>query len=227
MNVAPAGAQRGGRWVPLVLRRRRGAGLGRGGARPLAAGDRRHGAAAGAAHARRSQGAAADRPAPRALLRRGLVGRRGANRRPACRARATRRASRPTRATSTSSRSTTTITRAGTSTSALHPQTLIVYGQDGRLLDPAFGAPARVYSPVKLGYKSTKYLTRILFLADRKRRLLERPGLRVVRRRVARVRRASSLRAERRRFADYCLVNVCSSFASSLLTLTIWVAVAV
>jgi DMSO/TMAO reductase YedYZ molybdopterin-dependent catalytic subunit len=48
--------------------------------------------------------------------------------------------------------------------SALHPQTLVVYGQDGRLLDPAFGAPARVYSPVKLGYKNTKYLTRITFL---------------------------------------------------------------
>lgn len=51
--------------------------------------------------------------------------------------------------------------------SALHAQTLIVYGQDGRLLDPAFGAPARVYSPVKLGYKCTKYLTRIVFLAER------------------------------------------------------------
>jgi DMSO/TMAO reductase YedYZ molybdopterin-dependent catalytic subunit len=48
--------------------------------------------------------------------------------------------------------------------SALHPQTLVVYGQDGQLLDPAYGAPARVYSPVKLGYKNTKYLTRILFL---------------------------------------------------------------
>lgn len=51
--------------------------------------------------------------------------------------------------------------------SALHPQTLIVYGQDGRLLDPAYGAPARVYSPVKLGYKNTKYLTRVDFLAER------------------------------------------------------------
>jgi DMSO/TMAO reductase YedYZ molybdopterin-dependent catalytic subunit len=51
--------------------------------------------------------------------------------------------------------------------SGLHPQTLIVYGQDGQLLDPAFGAPARVYSPVKLGYKNTKYLTRILFLPQR------------------------------------------------------------
>jgi DMSO/TMAO reductase YedYZ molybdopterin-dependent catalytic subunit len=48
--------------------------------------------------------------------------------------------------------------------SALHAQTLIVYGQDGKLLDPAYGAPARVYSPVKLGYKCTKYLTRIMFL---------------------------------------------------------------
>ena len=50
--------------------------------------------------------------------------------------------------------------------SALHPQTLIVYGQDGRLLGPAYGAPARVYSPVKLGYKNTKYLTRVGFLAS-------------------------------------------------------------
>jgi DMSO/TMAO reductase YedYZ molybdopterin-dependent catalytic subunit len=51
--------------------------------------------------------------------------------------------------------------------SALHPQTLVVYGQDGAPLSPAFGAPARVYSPVKLGYKNTKYLTRILFLPER------------------------------------------------------------
>lgn len=51
--------------------------------------------------------------------------------------------------------------------SAMHPQTLIVYGQDGRYLPPAWGAPARVFSPVKLGYKNTKYLTRILFLPNR------------------------------------------------------------
>jgi DMSO/TMAO reductase YedYZ molybdopterin-dependent catalytic subunit len=51
--------------------------------------------------------------------------------------------------------------------SALHPQTLIVYGQDGRLLEPAYGAPARLYSPVKLGYKNTKYLTRIVFLPEK------------------------------------------------------------
>jgi DMSO/TMAO reductase YedYZ molybdopterin-dependent catalytic subunit len=51
--------------------------------------------------------------------------------------------------------------------SALHPQTMIVYGQDGHLLTPAYGAPARVYSPTKLGYKNTKYLTRIVFLPER------------------------------------------------------------
>jgi DMSO/TMAO reductase YedYZ molybdopterin-dependent catalytic subunit len=51
--------------------------------------------------------------------------------------------------------------------SALHPQTLIVYGQEGQMLTPDYGAPARVYSPVKLGYKNTKYLTRIDFMAQR------------------------------------------------------------
>ena len=51
--------------------------------------------------------------------------------------------------------------------SAMHPQTLIVYAQDGHYLNAAWGAPARLYSPVKLGYKNTKYLTRITFLAER------------------------------------------------------------
>ncbi len=51
--------------------------------------------------------------------------------------------------------------------SALHPQTLVVYAQDGHYLNPAWGAPARVYSPVKLGYKNTKYLTKIAFLPER------------------------------------------------------------
>ena len=48
--------------------------------------------------------------------------------------------------------------------SAMHPQTVVAYGLDGRMLGPAHGAPARVYSPTKLGYKNTKYLTRIMFL---------------------------------------------------------------
>src|ERR1051325_8962086 len=53
------------------------------------------------------------------------------------------------------------------SASAMHPQPLIVYGQDGHSLPPMWGAPARVYSPVKLGYKNTKYLTRVMFLPNR------------------------------------------------------------
>jgi DMSO/TMAO reductase YedYZ molybdopterin-dependent catalytic subunit len=48
--------------------------------------------------------------------------------------------------------------------SASHPQTVIAYGLDGKMLEPAHGAPARLFSPIKLGYKSTKYLTKIVFL---------------------------------------------------------------
>jgi DMSO/TMAO reductase YedYZ molybdopterin-dependent catalytic subunit len=48
--------------------------------------------------------------------------------------------------------------------SAMHKQTVIAYGLDGKMLEPAHGAPARVYSPVKLGYKNTKYLTKIVFM---------------------------------------------------------------
>ena len=51
--------------------------------------------------------------------------------------------------------------------SASHPQTIVAYGMDGRLLDPAYGAPARLHSPVKLGYKNTKYLTRVVFMPER------------------------------------------------------------
>jgi DMSO/TMAO reductase YedYZ molybdopterin-dependent catalytic subunit len=48
--------------------------------------------------------------------------------------------------------------------SAVHPQTLVVLGKDGEPLSPRYGAPARIHSPVKLGYKNTKYLTRITFM---------------------------------------------------------------
>jgi len=51
--------------------------------------------------------------------------------------------------------------------SAMHPQTLVAYGMDGRLLAPAHGAPARVHSPIKLGYKNTKYLTKVVFMPAR------------------------------------------------------------
>lgn len=48
--------------------------------------------------------------------------------------------------------------------SAMHPQTVVAYGLDGKMLEPAHGAPARLFSPIKLGYKNTKYLTRIVFM---------------------------------------------------------------
>ena len=51
--------------------------------------------------------------------------------------------------------------------SALHSQTVIAYGLAGRMLGPPHGAPARLYSPIKLGYKNTKYLTKIVFMAAR------------------------------------------------------------
>jgi DMSO/TMAO reductase YedYZ molybdopterin-dependent catalytic subunit len=51
--------------------------------------------------------------------------------------------------------------------SAMHPQTLVAYGMDGRMLGPGHGAPARVHSPIKLGYKNTKYLTKVVFMPQR------------------------------------------------------------
>ena len=60
---------------------------------------------------------------------------------------------------------------------------------NGAPLAPEHGAPLRLYSAVKLGYKMVKYLTEVNFLPDRDRRLLGGPGLRVVRGRVSRRRR--------------------------------------
>ena len=51
--------------------------------------------------------------------------------------------------------------------SALHPQTLIAYAMDGRWLGANHGAPARLHSPIKLGYKNTKYLVRVTFMPER------------------------------------------------------------
>lgn len=51
--------------------------------------------------------------------------------------------------------------------SAMHPQTIIAYGREGHMLNAMQGAPARLHSPVKLGYKNTKYLTRIVFMPAR------------------------------------------------------------
>jgi DMSO/TMAO reductase YedYZ molybdopterin-dependent catalytic subunit len=51
--------------------------------------------------------------------------------------------------------------------SAMHPQTILAYGHNDRPLQPDHGAPLRVYSPIKLGYKLTKYLTAMTFTAER------------------------------------------------------------
>jgi DMSO/TMAO reductase YedYZ molybdopterin-dependent catalytic subunit len=51
--------------------------------------------------------------------------------------------------------------------SAMHPQTLVAYAREGKQLAAAYGAPARLHSPVKLGYKNTKDLTRVVFLPER------------------------------------------------------------
>ena len=48
--------------------------------------------------------------------------------------------------------------------SALHPQTLLAYGMNNHPLGPEHGAPLRLYSAVKLGYKMVKYLTEVNFL---------------------------------------------------------------
>jgi DMSO/TMAO reductase YedYZ molybdopterin-dependent catalytic subunit len=51
--------------------------------------------------------------------------------------------------------------------SALHPQTILAYGFNGEDLTPDHGAPLRLYAPHKLGYKLTKYLTRVTFTDER------------------------------------------------------------
>ncbi|GEJ57199.1 molybdopterin-dependent oxidoreductase [Anaeromyxobacter diazotrophicus] len=51
--------------------------------------------------------------------------------------------------------------------SALHPQTLLAYGMNGAPLAREYGAPLRLYSAVKLGYKMVKYLAEVSFLPVR------------------------------------------------------------
>ncbi len=48
--------------------------------------------------------------------------------------------------------------------SAMHPQTILAYGKDGTDLEPEYGAPVRLYSAVKLGYKMVKYVTDVRFM---------------------------------------------------------------
>ena len=52
-------------------------------------------------------------------------------------------------------------------TTAMHPQTILAYAHNDRPLQPDHGAPLRLYSPLKLGYKLTKYLTGMTFTRER------------------------------------------------------------
>ena len=49
--------------------------------------------------------------------------------------------------------------------SAFHPQTILAYAMNGHPLGAEHGAPLRLYSAVKLGYKMVKYLSAINFIA--------------------------------------------------------------
>jgi DMSO/TMAO reductase YedYZ molybdopterin-dependent catalytic subunit len=49
---------------------------------------------------------------------------------------------------------------------AMHPQTILAYMMNGKDLTIDHGAPLRLRVPTQLGYKSTKYIHRIEFLAD-------------------------------------------------------------
>jgi len=51
--------------------------------------------------------------------------------------------------------------------SAMHPQTILAYGFNEQPLQMDHGAPLRLYAPVKLGYKLTKYLTSMTFTSER------------------------------------------------------------
>ncbi len=50
--------------------------------------------------------------------------------------------------------------------SALHPQTLMAYQKNGQPLTPDNGAPIRLASPIKLGYKQSKWVTRITLVSE-------------------------------------------------------------
>ncbi len=47
--------------------------------------------------------------------------------------------------------------------SALHPQTLLAYQKNGQGISIKNGAPLRLASPIKLGYKQSKWVTRVTF----------------------------------------------------------------
>ena len=50
--------------------------------------------------------------------------------------------------------------------SALHPQTLMAYQKNGQPLSVENGAPLRLASPIKLGYKQSKWVTKIMVVSN-------------------------------------------------------------
>ena len=50
--------------------------------------------------------------------------------------------------------------------SALHPQTLMAYQKNSQPLSVDNGAPIRLASPIKLGYKQSKWVTQITLVSD-------------------------------------------------------------
>ena len=50
--------------------------------------------------------------------------------------------------------------------STLHPQTLLAYEKNGEPLPVDNGAPLRLASPIKLGYKQSKWVTRVTFTSN-------------------------------------------------------------
>ena len=51
--------------------------------------------------------------------------------------------------------------------SALHPQTLLCYEAYGKPLTVSHGAPVRIVMPTKLGYKSAKWITKLVVSNER------------------------------------------------------------
>jgi DMSO/TMAO reductase YedYZ molybdopterin-dependent catalytic subunit len=54
-------------------------------------------------------------------------------------------------------------------TDALHPQTLVATGMNGRELPVPFGGPLRLRVPRQLGYKNVKYITSLTVTDNLKR----------------------------------------------------------
>ena len=50
--------------------------------------------------------------------------------------------------------------------SSLHPQTLLAYQMNGQTLPVENGAPLRLAAPIKLGYKQSKWVTKISFVSQ-------------------------------------------------------------